>query len=142
MLAVVSVSTQNQSSLSLSEDSKSQLENSLGTLSDISQLLPQSHRPSTSATSYLLAQTSDNGSCGPGNPRDKNTFARLQHLEHANWIRREIRMPISAQRTLELTPTGSLRLMIADVSTHMIPTWVQAAVHWQFNPQQQAQWHP
>ena len=144
--SVISASPQNQSSLSLSEASNSQLENSIGTLSDISPTTtPRLTDPSTSATSYLLAQTEDTGSCGPGNPRDKNTWP---FACYSIW-----NMPIGSGAKYTDAYIGSKSVGIDTdwfittkdsdpaVSTYMIPTWGKGRCTGT-NPQQQAQWHP
>lgn len=137
---VISVSTQNQSSLSPHLGSNSQLTNSKGTLSHNS--------PATSATTYLkdlLIASSDTGKCGPGTPRDKYTqpFAcdsiwNMPIGSGANYVDVYI-----GSKAVGVDTDWFITTKDSDpaVPIYMIPTWGEGRCTGTI-PQQQAQWHP
>jgi len=137
--SVISISTQNQLSLSLSESSKSPLVNNKGRLSNISPVIVPS----------LIAQANTSASntnkCGSGTPRDKNTWP---FTCDSIW-----NMPIGSSAQYVDVNIGSKGLGVdidwfittkdsdPAVPTYMIPTFGEGRCNGT-TPQQQAQWHP
>lgn len=139
--SLISVSTQNQSSLSLSEGSNSQLVNSKETLSHI----PGATAPSLIAQATTSTSTSNTNKCGSGTARDKNTWP---FACDSIW-----NMPIGSSAQYVDANIGSksvgadidwfIKTKDSDpaVPTYMIPTWGEGRCAGT-TPQQQAQWHP
>ena len=134
--SVISVSTQNQLSLSRSQGIKKQLANNLGTLS----------QESSPTKRTLIAQTStDNSTCGSGQSRDKNTWPfacdsiwNVPIGSSANYVNAYIGSPgIGVDTEWYITTTDSNPA----VSTYMPATFGPGRCSGTI-PQQQGQWHP
>lgn len=120
--SVISVSTQNQSSLTRSEDP-----------------------PSTSATTYLSQLPSDTSKCGSGTLRDKNTWPfacdSIWNMPIGSGAR-YIDVYIGS-KAVGIDTDWLITTKDSDpaVPTYMIPTWGEGRCTGTI-PQQQAQWHP
>lgn len=136
--AVIRTSTQNQTSLSLTEGIKEYLKTNLGKLSH---LIP-------TTTPKLTAQatsTSNNSQCGSGTPRDKNTWP---FACNSIW-----NVPIGSNAKYVDAYIGSTKVGVdtdwfiatknsdPTVATYMPGAWGQGRCNGT-TPQQQAQWHP
>ncbi len=139
--SIISVSTQNQSSLSLREGTNSQLANSLRKPSHLS----PATTPSLTAQATTSTPTSDADKCGDGEPRDKKTWP---FACDSIW-----NMPIGSNAKYVDAHIGSKGAGVdtdwfittketdPSVKTYMVGAWGPGRCTGT-TPQQQAQWHP